>query len=238
MLSIWYVDPATMTDDALLARFRSWLDDTEKQRMDRFVQPKHQHAFLVSHALVRRKLSDELGCEPCDIKFTTCGRGKPVLSSDHHLHFNLSHTDGLAALAIANHPIGLDVEWLGRKGPGLDLAHRYFTDNEYRDIASQPREQQHHRLLTYWTLKEAYLKAQGWGIVDSLDGFEFALEPRGNLQIDRIELIIRHQALAPTFNWNFHHRRIGNAHLLSIASVATAAEVAEVPCQAWQPQHH
>lgn len=230
MVTVRYVEPESITDPALIARLYQWLDSAEVDRMNRFVQARHRHAFLVSHALTRKMIADAVGSEPSAIRFGTTGRGKPVvLSPTSDIHFNLSHTDGLIALALDQKPVGLDVEWLGRKGPGLELAHRYFTASEYADISRQNPEHQQHRLLVYWTLKEAYLKAEAWGIVDSLDGFEFLLGSDSERDFKPIELRILKSTLAPSIAWRFHHWKPTGTHLISLA---TAHEKA-IDCRLW-----
>lgn len=234
-----YIDPNTVKDARLIERMMSWLDKTEIARLARFVYEEHRHAFLVSHALTRKMLANSLDCSPQDIRFELTGRNKPVLAapfSANSLHFNLSHTQGLAVVALAAKPLGIDTEWLGRKTVGPELALRYFTEMEQADILRQPESQQQHRFLTYWTLKEAFLKAQSWGIVDSLNGFEFELSPANQRLPDRIRLRIRHANLTPTHPWRFHHWQVTPEHLVSLAVSARLSPVNKIAISAWSPQ--
>lgn len=255
MLIVRYLDPASVTDPSLLALLQGWLDGQERARMQRFLQTKHQHAFLISHALTRAVLARAVGCHPGDIRYGKTGRDKPTLLSmtgqASHIHFNLSHTDGLAAVAVSMTPVGLDVEWLGRRNQLLDLAQRYFTATEHADILKQPENERQHRFLVYWTLKEAYLKAEAWGIVDSLDGFEFLLNeaepreaepreaalrqavPRGSIAPLDIELRIRKPALSPSRPWQFWHGQPTPAHLMSLAFASDSSSDSELDSRVW-----
>lgn len=238
-VQIHYLDPKAVTDKTLLARMASWLDETERNRLGRFLSPTHRHAFLVSHALLRKVLANTLGCPPREICFALTGRGKPVLSLPKvstPLHFNLTHTHGMAVVAIGTAPLGVDAEWLGRFSDGYELARRYFTAHEVDDIRNQPIDLQQQRFLTYWTLKEAFLKAQGWGIVDSLHGFEFELSSNEPIRPQRIRLRIQDASLTPTHPWRFHHWQIGHEHLVSLA-VSARLETGRIAPQPWMQAH-
>ncbi|UOD51092.1 4'-phosphopantetheinyl transferase family protein [Orrella daihaiensis] len=219
-----HLNPGVVRNPDLITQITSWLDEAETARLARLINPEHRHAFLVSHGLTRRLLSKVLGCNPSDICFGVTGRQKPVLSHPFNakaVHFNLAHTQGLTVLAIGPEPMGIDTEWLNRTTKA-GLAKRYFTQAEQRDIDYQPPELRQQRFLTYWTLKEAFLKAQAWGIADSLTGFEFELSPPGATLPERIRLRVRDARLTPTLPWRFHHWRIEPEHLISLA-VSTQA---------------
>lgn len=235
-LQIRYLDPARVDSPGLIAEFHNWLDDHEKARLARLGNPEHHHGFLVSHALTRKMLADAMGCKPAEIEFAVTGRHKPVVVAPvaaPTMHFNLSHTQGLVMVALDSAPVGVDAEWLGRKTVGLELAKRYFTATELADIENQPPSLQPQRFLTYWTLKEAYLKAQAWGIVDSLNGFEFELSPANQAFPNRIRLRIRDAKLTPTHPWRFHHWQIGQSHLASLATSTRRDPNVAIDLRAW-----
>jgi 4'-phosphopantetheinyl transferase len=57
-----------------------------------------------------------------------------------------------------------------------DLFRRFCSPVEIADIERHSEETRTQRFLTYWTLKEAYLKARGLGIAVQLSDVEFNLD--------------------------------------------------------------
>jgi 4'-phosphopantetheinyl transferase len=94
--------------------------------------------------------------------------GKPHLPEGYPLHFNLSHTDGLAVFAVGRSRVGVDVERV-RPIPGADgLVSRFFTRRECGQFHALSPDDRPAAFLRAWTRKEAVLKAIGRG-VQSLD---------------------------------------------------------------------
>lgn len=99
--------------------------------------------------------------------------GKPALA-DATLQFNLSHAQGAVLVALArDQAVGVDLERPGRARPHLALAQRYFCASETALIAAAEPAQREALFLTFWTAKEALLKALGRGIAFGLDRLEF-----------------------------------------------------------------
>ena len=86
-------------------------------------------------------------------------KGRPVLRSSSR-QFSLSHSGDLAACALAEHPIGLDVQKLSRYEERLAL--RCFSDRERQAFFPCGGDDRAFTLL--WTLKESYLKMTGAGL--------------------------------------------------------------------------
>src|SRR5690606_32756927 len=111
---IWLLDPANITDPALLDRYHALLTPEEhaKWRRYRFDKDKHQH--IVTRALIRDTLSRyETRVAPSDWQFELHPHGKPAIANAlaRPLFFNLSHTQNLAALAVSrSSAVGVDVE--------------------------------------------------------------------------------------------------------------------------------
>jgi 4'-phosphopantetheinyl transferase len=163
----------------LLAAYHALLDPEERERHGRFRFERHRHVFLVSHALLRLALSRYSTSPPQSWSFQRNAYGRPELAPgacERPLRFNLSHTDGLACLAITlDRDVGIDVESPLRRGEAVAVAERYFSPAEVRALRSLPEHAQRDRFFDYWTLKEAYIKARGLGLSLPLERFSFEL---------------------------------------------------------------
>ncbi len=73
-----------------------------------------------------------------ELRFAYGPNGKPsLLAPQTTLHFNLSHTGGLAALAVSRtHSLGLDIE--AERPISEDLAGRYFAPAEVEALSRLP----------------------------------------------------------------------------------------------------
>jgi len=214
--SVWHVVPERIVDARQCEVLISWLSGDERARMNKFHAAQHRHAYLVGHALLRGALARELDCDPAVLEFETNAYGKPALvmpSMHPKLEFNLSHTDGLCVLAMSWHSkLGCDVESLKRHGLDVEIARKFFTPEESEEIATHPPEHQIYRLLSYWTLKEAYIKAEGQGLSMGLDSFYFHL-------LDKCppRLMLKNGAQSPTAAWIFKQVMLRNDFIFSLA---------------------
>lgn len=176
-------------EEADVARWRPWLDAAEIARADRFVFPHSRIEFTAAHALTRWLLGAELGCDGGALRFTAGEHGKPEVmlggglgarlgGGPDPLAFNLSHTLGMVALAIggnAGTPLGVDVENLTRT-VDLKVADSYFVPHEVAWLTALPKARQAEGFLRLWTLKEAFIKATGKGLTQSLSSFGFEVD--------------------------------------------------------------
>jgi 4'-phosphopantetheinyl transferase len=105
----------------------STLSADESERAARFHFEKERHLYILAHACLRDILSRYLHCKTRQIKFSTNGYGKPVLSSDTKLEFNLSNSGKFVLIAVTcGHKVGVDVEHLRMDLDHEKLAHRFF----------------------------------------------------------------------------------------------------------------
>jgi 4'-phosphopantetheinyl transferase len=174
---VWYILAPRKATSALAARHLNLLSPDERTRHDRFLQEKDRCQFLLGKVLVRTVLSYYLGGDPHAWVFTTNRFGKPILAnSPEPMQFNLSHTEGLVACALArNFEVGIDVESIERSA-NMDIARRFFAPAEVAFLENTPEERRQAVFFQFWTLKEAYIKARGQGLSMPLEQFAFRLE--------------------------------------------------------------
>ena len=98
-------------------------------------------------------------------------QGKPYFLSNCEIFFNISHSSNYVACVIGNRPVGIDIE-KASKGR-QNLAKRFFDVSEAEWIKECDSDE---RFFRIWTLKEAYGKATGQGVLDILDKIVYRLE--------------------------------------------------------------
>ena len=171
----------------------------EKQRAERFRFEKDRKQYIVSHGILRKLLSGYLKCEAREIVFAANDFGKPFIENAR-LKFNLSHSENIALIAIANKlEVGVDVEALDRKVEYLDLAKRFFSQSEFEELATYPEKSLIHAFFRCWTGKEAIIKAKGEGLSIPLDSFSLSLSGDGiqKISLSQQEIESSTWALAP-----------------------------------------
>lgn len=148
------------------------LDDQERTRAASFRFDTDRHAFLLRHIALRHILGSYLGLSPKELRFERGQFGKPVLAHQAHggrLHFNLTHSAGLALIAVAwRHAVGVDVERIDSETDLFQIANQFTTPSEYRRLCQLPQRQRHRATLRLWVRKEAYAKASGRGVTGPL----------------------------------------------------------------------
>ena len=116
-------------------------------------------------AALRLILGTYFGIKPAEIQLKTNHFGK-LFVSNSNLSFNVSHTDKSFLLGFNfGGRIGVDLEYLTGKEDRPLLVGYAFSWQE-TDFCNQGSTAEN--FLRIWTLKEAYLKATGVGLVDYL----------------------------------------------------------------------
>jgi 4'-phosphopantetheinyl transferase len=149
------------------------LSFAETARAARFRFERDRARYVRGRAFLRRALGAATGQDPAKLVLTEIGKGKPFL--DDTVHFNLSHSAGLAVLAMSESgPVGIDLEFIDRRIDILGLVRSCFNEAEARNILSLPVPEQPARFFAFWTAKEARMKLTGDGM--SLPPQQIALD--------------------------------------------------------------
>lgn len=150
---------ATRMDD-------SPLTDEEHARSAKFRSANDSVRWAHFRSALRNILSASLGIPPRKVPIAISPYGKPLLAAPYgHLHFNLSHSESLALVAVSTDgPVGIDLEPLTRAADLLDYQRSFCHPLEITRLQSVPRKHLAELLLEIWTYKEALLKAIGTGL--------------------------------------------------------------------------
>ncbi len=160
--------------------FFSYLSQEEKHRAERFKFSLHRSRFIASHGFTRSVLAHYLTQCEADISYKKGEYGKPYLADiEHHkIHFNLSHTDDLALLAITHDvEVGIDIECKERKTDWQNIVKRFFTPSEQKALFLLPESEQRNAFFQLWTRKEAYMKVLGTGLALAPTQFSLTVPP-------------------------------------------------------------
>jgi 4'-phosphopantetheinyl transferase len=128
--------------------------------------------------VLRDVLGRYLRTNPGEITFAYNAFGKPDLGPvfGSRLTFNLSHSAGLALIAIAaDSNVGVDLECIRAQCDYAEIARRFFSAVEIDHLHALPSHLYAEAFFNCWTKKEAYLKARGEGLSIPLNSFSVPL---------------------------------------------------------------
>ncbi len=182
-LYLWYTEVYTLTlqqADSILAL----LSVAEHKRYEGLQNAAKRNEFLVSRYLLRTALAMHIDRQPEEFCFTCNQFGKPSLLPVSRFQFNCSNTRKLAVCLIGSSgPVGVDIEQWNRAAEVMDVGGLCFSEGEMQALYSLTPALRSERVLTLWTLKEAYLKAIGIGLAAGLDKVEFHYDNTGKPEL-------------------------------------------------------
>jgi 4'-phosphopantetheinyl transferase len=217
-----WLDCATIPPHRLTI-WREFLDAEELARADRFYFVPDRETFIAAHALTRAMLSHHGGLPPQAWRFVAGPHGRPSRDPSHNrpdLHFNLSHTTGLVACALAHQEVGVDVESVERSASTGRIAGRFFTPPEVALIDASPETERQRVFFRLWTMKEAVMKAMGLGFQLPLDEFSITLDPLG--------VTFEPARTDNNTGWSFGQRPVGPHFMLAVALRADMPAVFDI----------
>jgi 4'-phosphopantetheinyl transferase len=133
--------------------------------------------FSDGRGALRHLLGWYLDEAPSALSFTHGRNGKPALAGrgrHRRLRFSVARAARLGVLAMADdREVGVDVERISSARASLRIADAFFSPREAAVLRRLPASSRARAFFTYWTRKEAYLKATGEGL-SGLEGFDMA----------------------------------------------------------------
>ena len=154
----------------------AWLNESERERLRRFLFDGSRRRFTLCRAALRAVLCNLLGCEIERLEFETTVHGKPVALVDGiraPISFNVSHSGkhGLVATAPEGR-IGVDVEERTEHRNMDLLIEGVFSPAEQAALTSAKGNDKTLLFFRLWTLKESIIKAHGSGFTLDVSAFE------------------------------------------------------------------
>jgi 4'-phosphopantetheinyl transferase len=231
-IAVWWL-ATDAVEPADLVRWFVVLNAEERERSARFFSDMDRREFIAAHALLRRMLTAYLNLPSHLWRFAVDPDGKPKIDAElgvPQLPFNLSHTRGLVAAALAlRGVIGVDVEKIEPAKADLKVAENYFAPSEIGILRRASAADRPACFFRIWTLKEAYIKAIGTGLGTPLDSFSFSLEPPCiDFAVPRTD---------DSVAWQFATLPTTDQHVLSVAAGFTPGATVKISLRAIAPQY-
>jgi 4'-phosphopantetheinyl transferase len=153
----------------------------EQERANRFHFLRDRDRFIIAHGALRTILGSYLNQEAHQLRFSYNPYGKPYLTDSGclgDLRFNLSHSQGLALVAVARErDVGIDIECIRPERADGEIVDRFFSASEVAILRSLPSDVRLQGFFSCWTRKEAYIKARGEGLSFPPQSFDVSLAP-------------------------------------------------------------
>jgi len=159
------------------------LSEEEKKRCAEYLNEAEKIRYTCNHRFVRQVLAKYLDLSPAQLEFSHAPMGKPFLKNSN-LFFNYSYRTTFGILAISkDKEVGVDIEKMKVLQDVETFASFSFSENEKKIIFKSSPEKFQNTLFTFWTFKEAIIKALGVGLnadltqIDLADFFYGELNP-------------------------------------------------------------
>ena len=175
-----YIDDKTDAFD--LQEALQTISEQRRRQALRFKHEQGQRLCVAAYLLLKRALREQEGILENPV-FAYGPHGKPSIVGHPELHFSLSHCKEAAVCVLSRHPIGIDVESIGRYRE--TVAHYAMSDAEVARI-----EQAEHpdvEFVRLWTMKESLLKLTGEGINDHMKYVLKDIPERSFTTVEEIE---------------------------------------------------
>lgn len=139
------------------------VSEERRRYAESFRSPQRQRECLAAYLLLQKALRLEYGIDE-PVQFIRGQHGKPTLAGHHNIHFSLSHCRDAVACIVSNHPVGIDIERMGRYSTSLLDYTMNSVEKQQITASSNPDIS----FIRLWTMKEALLKLTGAGLTEDL----------------------------------------------------------------------
>jgi 4'-phosphopantetheinyl transferase len=203
-----------------VADLKKVLSPDETERAERYRFDQHRNEFILTRAVLRMVLASYTAQSPESLSFDHSAQGKPALKNGPpDLRFNVSHTEGLALLALVRErEIGVDAEKIRPQPDAQKLAKRFFSAREQLFLGKLSGDELQRAFFRCWTRKEAYIKAKGEGLSIPLHAFDVSLE-----EDEPAALVGTRPDPTEAVRWTLYDLSVGQGYAaaLAVANVPT-----------------
>lgn len=194
----------------LLDKYSGICTDEFKARLLKYRRWQDAQLSLLGRVLLQYGLARYFDIKEYEIDHTS--DHKPFLKNQD-VHFNISHAGNMVVCGMGRFPIGIDVEYIDPKIDYNDFKFQ-MSFNEFNKIDLS--EDKVKSFFTYWTEKEAVIKAHGKGLFIPLESFEISqhqtLIENEKFYLKEVYIHQEYQCYIASKN-NIHHQNIELEHI-------------------------
>jgi len=179
VVHIWQIDMKLISNDNQLL-LSGLLSKDEMERASKFKFDSDREFFIKGTGLLRLLIQSYAGIPAYDISFSQNKYGKPeILNGQNNtkLNFNLSNSQNWLCIGfILNESIGVDLEIIKPINDFYDVADKFFSDSEIKQLKTFSEKESLQAFYACWTGKEAFIKFSGEGLSYPLKQFEVKIK--------------------------------------------------------------
>ncbi len=157
-IRVYWIDARAVDPDS--SSTRALMSERRREKLARLPLAGERRRSAAAELALALAMARERGGQPGPVPWAVQRGGKPYLPGSQ-LHFSLSHAADAAVCAVADQPVGVDVE---RSRPIARGLRRKLLSPAEIDCSDGA-------LLWKWVAKESYLKLTGEGLARPMTGF-------------------------------------------------------------------
>ena len=134
-----------------------------RERMEEILECKNESVRREKYSawkLLEHAINDAFSLDFDNLQFAKLDSGQWVCDK---CSFSISHSDGVAAVAVSDASVGVDIEPV--RAIDQRLASKVLTDSEYEYYSSLGEDDRANLLLECWCKKEAIFKAASGSVL-------------------------------------------------------------------------
>lgn len=162
-MKIYALNSSVFDDEKIFNEKYNNASKYRQGKIDSLKQSKDKKLSLAAAVIIDKALS-QYSLKEKDMLYAEGENGKPYFENHPDIFFSVSHSGDWAVCAFSHEPVGCDIQI--KYNVRLDIAKRFFTENEYNYIISG--EDKNDCFFNIWTMKESLVKALAISLPDAL----------------------------------------------------------------------
>lgn len=181
-LNITFFDTAEFSSPQVFNNYFSQMSEYRQNKINQYKNQNDKNLSLAAGILIQKGLAQR-GIDEKKVIYDHNKNGKPFLKNHPEIHFSVSHSGTFAMAVFADFEVGCDIEKV--QPVDLNIPKRFFCPAECEIIFSQKNvNDQTEFFYRFWTIKESFIKATGFGLSLPMKKFEVNLNEKVILPVE------------------------------------------------------